>query len=103
VIETEGLLIPVNRRLLVEVHRPPDAKTESGVLLPEDFKKHTEKYARVTIVAAASSCHETYLDHVSGDAIVEKSMIEELPVGPRVVSMILENYVLALVRGTDGS
>ena len=102
-LEAKGLLIPVNRRLLVEVHHPPDAKTEFGVLLPEDFKKHTEKYARVTIVAVASSCHETYLNHVNGDAMVERSMIEDLQVGPHVISMILENYVLALVRETDES
>ena len=99
----KDLVTPVNRRLLVEIHTLPDMKTTSGVLLPEDFEKHTEKYARVTIVATATDCHEAYLAHIGRDAIVEKSMIENLQVGSRILNMVLENYVLALVRETDES
>jgi hypothetical protein len=101
--EIRDLLIPVNRRLLVEIHNPPDTKMKSAVLLPEEFKKHTEKYARVTIMAAASSCHESYLDHLGRDAIIEKSMIEDFQVGPHSVNMILENYVLALIKEKNES
>ena len=101
--EAKNLLIPVNRRLLVEVHSPPDAKTKSGVLLPEEFKKHTEKYARVTIMAVASSCHDSYLNHLNRDAIVEKSMIEDLQVDSHSINMILENYVLALIKEKNES
>ncbi len=95
---TTDHLIPVNRRLLVEVHKKEEPRTTAGVLLPEDFNRHAEKYVRVTILAAASNCHKSYLDHLNQDAIVEKSMIEDLEVGSRPMTMIQENYVLVLVK-----
>ena len=96
-------LIPVNRRLMIEEQKHLENRTEFGVLLPEDFKKHSERYVKVAIVSVAADCREIYLNHVGLDAIVEKSMIEELHIGACTVSMVLENYVIALLRETNES
>ena len=93
-----NLLVPTNRRLLVEPLAPGDEKTESGVLLPDGFNKTEDKYTRVKVISAASSCAEVFSSHITKDVIVEKSMIEEFYVAGTKFNLVLENYVLALVK-----
>jgi len=96
--DNRELLVPVNRRLLIKVEDLNPAETKSGVLLPDDFNKESDTYIRAKIVAAAPDCNGAYVNHLDKDVVVEKSMIEEFTVGANSVKMILENYVLALVK-----
>jgi co-chaperonin GroES (HSP10) len=43
---------PVNRHILVG-YAPPQEKTDSGILLPDDYKPPTEDYLVVDVLAVA--------------------------------------------------
>ena len=94
---------PVNRHLLIVPHF---AKKESGIFLPEDnTRKEGMRHVVATVVDVASDCNETYkiygkdmMPH-GRDIIVDSAMIEEIPYKGKSFYLILENYVVGLLRG----
>ena len=98
---------PVNRHLLIVPHfAKKEDKTESGIFLPEDnTRKEDVRHIVATVVDVASDCNETYkiygkdmLPH-GRDIIVDSAMIEEIPYKGKSFYLILENYVVGLLRG----
>jgi co-chaperonin GroES (HSP10) len=66
---------PVNRHILVD-YSPPEAKPESGILLPDDYVAPTEDYITVDVLGWA----EDVCIPVHGNAkiIIDKKMLQEI-------------------------
>ena len=66
------MLNPVNRHILVDYH-PPQEKTDSGILLPDDYKAPTEDYVVVETLAVANDvsfpCEKGY------NLVIDKKMV----------------------------
>jgi len=93
-------LKPVNRHLLVIPHRA-EKKTESGVLLPEDFKPQEDRYVVATVMDVASDCNSVFRCVRSAPntrVVIDNTMVEEVRVRNKVHYLILENYVVGLLR-----
>jgi len=93
---------PVNRYISIVPHFEKN-ESDSGVLLPDDFKKEEARYIRATVVNVANDCKEDfrklkYGRNPKGEIVVDKSMIEEVDVGDKKHYVILENYVLGIYR-----
>lgn len=100
-------LKPVNRHLAIVPHFKQE-ETESGVLLPEDFKKEESRFIKATVIDVATDCKEDfkslrYASVGTKEVVIDKSMIEEIEVGEKTHYMILENYVVGIYRRPDES
>jgi len=83
-----------------------EEETASGILLPEDTRaKEGNRYIVATIIDVASDCHDTFKKFKKGtftedrEMIIDSTMIEEIPYKGKSFYLILENYVVGLLRG----
>jgi co-chaperonin GroES (HSP10) len=96
-------LRPVNRHLLIVPHIVKE-EDESGILLPEDYKPKEDEYIAATVVDVASDCGPHFLNLRRGafdnrrDIIIDRSMIEEVKYKDKTFFLILENYVVGMLR-----
>ena len=98
---------PVNRHLLIVPHfQAKEDKTESGIFLPEDNRpRENVRHIAATVIDVAPDCNDTFRKYAKGlvphsrDIIVDSAMIEEIPHRGKSFYLILENYVVGLLRG----
>lgn len=102
-------LRPVNRHLslVLSPEKEPD-KEQSKVLLPDNYSAKKDKYTLATVVDVSSDCSEAFksLVHVPSETrkvIVDRSMIEEVVVGDRTHHLVLENYVVGIIKDINES
>ena len=98
-------LKPVNRHLVIVPHVQKN-ETNSGVLLPEDFTQEEDRYISASVVDIASDCSSDFqrlrrISHESGVVVVDRGMVEEVTLNNKTHYIILENYVIGILRGLD--
>jgi len=97
-------LKPVNRHLLVFPHIREEKKEDaSGILLPEDYKPLSDKYVSATVLDVAPDCSTSFLrlKRDNGEIIVDRGMIEKVHYKGKDFHVVLENYVVGVLRGID--
>lgn len=85
---------PVNRHILVD-YSPPEAKPESGILLPDDYVAPTEDYVTVDVLGWADDV--VIPVHEKAQVIIDKKMLEKITVEHSNYYLILENYVIGVI------
>jgi co-chaperonin GroES (HSP10) len=100
-------LKPVNRHLVIIPHKKQN-ETESGVLLPENFVRdeNEHRYITATVIAAAADCSIVFqrLNNRSGEErliVIDEKMIEDVVLDDKTYYIILENYVVGILRGLN--
>ena len=98
---------PVNRHLLIVPHVQKN-ETNTGVLLPEDYKPEQNKYIEATVIDVADDCARHFkflgygkIDSAEKKIVIDRSMIEEVSLADTTHYMILENYVVGVYRRTN--
>ncbi len=99
-------LKPVNRHLLVIPHKEEKQEEQTGVLLPEGYTPNREKYALATVVDVSVDCSKQFLNLSTSSVgskvvVVDNSMLEEVKVNDKTHCLILENYVVGILRNID--
>lgn len=88
------MLRPVNRHILVE-YSPPQEKTDTGILLPDDYKAPEQNHIIVQVLGVAE---DVSFRCEKGDKIViDKKMLDELSIEHSTYYTILENYVIGVI------
>ena len=88
------MLRPVNRHILVN-YSPPQEKTETGILLPDDYKAPEQNHIIVEVLGVAE---DVSFRCKKGDKIViDKKMLDELSIEHSTYYTILENYVIGVI------
>ena len=88
------------------VPHPSEEGEASSVLLPDDYKPQEDRFIIATVVDVAPDCAIQF-QNLRGEPfnersiVVDRSMIEEISVKGKVSHLILENYVVGLLRGLD--
>ena len=85
---------PVNRHILVD-YSPPEAKPESGILLPDDYVAPTEDYVTVDVLGWADDV--VIPVHEEAQVIIDKKMLEKITIDRSNYYLILENYVIGVI------
>ena len=88
---------PVNR--YIQINLPEVVvQTTSGIVLPEDFKPAEERYGTAEVVSYAADVR--FKDQLLNNAqvIVDKSMIEEITINNSKINVVLDNYVVGIVK-----
>lgn len=96
---------PTNRHLLILPHVSKN-ETNSGVLLPEDYKPEEQRYIQATVIDVAPDCdkqfrHLRYGNMGSNKIVIDRSMVQEVCLKDKTHYLILQNYVVGLFRGPD--
>ena len=93
---------PVNRHLSVIPHFPEESDA-SGVLLPEDYERPMEKYITATVLDYAKDCNPairaiSLRQSPPQEIVVDRAMIEEITICGKSYYVILENYVVGVLK-----
>lgn len=99
------VLKPVNRHLTIIPHVKKN-ETQTGVLLPDDFKQEEDRYVTATVLDVSTDCSPAFqkMRDRSPDSkvvVVERSMVEEIVVADKSYFTVLENYVVGILRGAN--
>tara|TARA_Y100000310_G_scaffold77027_1_gene73534 strand:- start:37249 stop:37536 length:288 start_codon:yes stop_codon:yes gene_type:complete len=89
-------LEPVNRYLLIQEIEKVEEEKSSAVLLPDGLMTQKPVHEYYEVLNKAGDCN---IDVESGDfVVVSNNMVERFKFKEAEQLMILENYVLAVVR-----
>lgn len=92
------MLHPVNRYIHINVVEKPPSHTHSTIVLPEDFQPIEDKYIEAQVLSWATDVRfENDLEKGSR-IIVDKSMIEEISVNNEKINIVLDNYVVGIIK-----
>lgn len=89
---------PVNRYLHIEISPTTSPETESGILLPNDFKPAEEKYTSAMVISSAEDVKFADLLTNGTNVLVDKSMIENVNFLGKSIDVVLENYILGILH-----
>jgi len=108
---TSAIILPTNRHLLIFPHnlqlKEGYEENELGIILPQDYKEGPPRHTVVTILDVAPDVASVFRDYKKGtmqsvrEAIVLFSMIEDFEYKGKKYYTILENHVVALVKGIE--
>ena len=87
---------PVNRYVHIVIEDESENKTESGVVLPDDFKIHDDKFVSAHVVSWADDVRFSERLSSGANVIVDKSMIEEINVDSKLFTVIQDNYIIGI-------
>lgn len=88
---------PLNRYIEIEVEPTRAPQTESGILLPNDFKVEEARHACVKVKSWDKEVRFANSLNKNSYLIVDKSMVENVTVNGETINLILDNYVLGLL------
>ena len=88
---------PVNRYLHIELPPVRGENDASTILLPSDFKPTEERYVVAKVNAWADDVRFADSLRVEIEVVVDKSMVEEIMIHNRQLTMIQDNYIIAIV------
>ena len=87
---------PVNRYIEIEVQPKEQPQTDTGILLPSDFKVEEARHACVKVKSWDAEVRFSDSLNENSWIVVDKSMIEEVNVSGNTINLVLDNYVLGL-------
>ena len=79
------MLRPVNRHILVD-YSPPQENTDSGILLPDDYKPPTEDYVVVDVLAVSEDV--SIRCNTDDQIVIDKKMLQEISVNHSIYYVI---------------
>ena len=85
---------PVNRHILVD-YTPPQEKSDSGILLPDDYKAPEQNHVVVEVLGVADDV--SFGCKKGNKIIIDKKMLDVLTVDHSTYYTILENYVIGVM------
>ena len=88
---------PVNRYLSIELPDAPQPATESGIMLPADFKPKEERYVMAAVLEWAADVRFKDELEIGTKIIVDKSMVEEINTKNETINIVLDNYIIGIV------
>ena len=100
-------LKPANRHLLIVPHVQKN-ETNTGVLLPDDYKQEEARYIEASVVDVADDCDKQFrhlrLGNIENNRVViDRTMVEEVKLKDKTHFLILENYVVGVYRRANES
>ena len=87
---------PFNRHILVK-RMPRQETEETGILLPEDYKRKESLYEVVTVVECSPDCAFRDSAPAGAQIAVVSRFLEDISFANLTYTVILENHVLGRV------
>ena len=89
---------PVNRYIQLDLTNQDENKTESGILLPDEYKPAEDSYVTATVINFSEDVK--YADKLEKGSVVvvDKKMIEAIKFADKSINVVLENYILGIIN-----
>lgn len=88
---------PVNRYIQISVPEIIPPTTESGIVLPEDFNSKVEHHVIASVVSWAEDVRFAKDLKEGIEIVVDNSMIEKITVKEGQLSVVQDNYIIAIL------
>jgi|ETNvirnome_2_130_1030620.scaffolds.fasta_scaffold16410_2 co-chaperonin GroES (HSP10) len=88
---------PVNRHIQIELSPPTAVDAETTILLPADFKPKEERHVVATVVSWADDVRFAENLKEGIEIVVDNSMIEQININNSQLSVIQDNYIIAIL------
>jgi len=89
---------PVNRYIQVKILEPEPTQTSTGILLPNDYEPKEERYVQASTLSWSPDVRFAQELSPNSKIIIDRSMIEEVNSNGCMMHLILDNYVLGLIK-----
>ena len=89
---------PVNRYVEIQLSEQEPNETQSGILLPDDFKPTEERYAVANVISAADDVKFLKSLEEGCSIILDKTMVENINFGGESINVVLENYIVGIIN-----
>jgi len=88
---------PVNRYLHIDIEEKQDNQTDTGILLPDNFKPNEQRYVCAKVVSISDDVK--FRDDIKQGSriVVDKTMVEEINFIDKSINVVLENYILGVM------
>ena len=88
---------PVNRYILIDMEEEAENITQTGILLPDDFKaEDDDKFVTANVLSWADDVRFAEKLCSKASVVVDKSMVEEINVDNQLFTIIQDNYVVGI-------
>ena len=88
---------PVNRYIQIDLKNEEENKTDSGILLPDEYKPTEETYVTATVVNFSDDVKYASKLSKGSIVVVDKKMIEAINFADKSINVVLENYILGIL------
>jgi len=88
---------PVNRYIQINVPEIIPPTTESGIVLPDDFNPTPMRYTLASVISWADDVRFAENLKEGTKIIVDNSMIEQIDINDSQLSVIQDNYIIAIL------
>ena len=93
---------PLNRHIYIRIPETGTKTSDTGVLLPSDYKPEEETYGMVQALAWAKDVRFADRLQKMSNLLVHKKMIEEIKLADLTFNIIQDNYVVGILGFTPG-
>ena len=88
---------PVNRYIQIDLKNEEENKTDSGILLPDEYKPTEETYVTATVINFSDDVKYASKLSKGSTVVVDKKMIEAINFADKSINVVLENYILGIL------
>ncbi len=88
---------PVNRYIQINIPEVIPPTTESGIVLPDDFNPKAEHHVIASVVSWAEDVRFAKELKEGIEIVVNNSMIEKITVKEGQLSVVQDNYIIAIL------
>jgi co-chaperonin GroES (HSP10) len=92
------LFKPVNRYVAIKLADQRENMTESGIMLPADFKPKEERYVAAQVINWSPEVRFEEDLAVGTIVVVDKSMVEEINIKNETINIVLDNYIVGIIQ-----
>ena len=92
------MIQPVNRYIHVLLPPPMVKVDDTTILLPADFKPQEERHVVATVQTWASDVRFGAQLSEGAKIIIDKSMVEEIMFRGELITVIQDNYIIAILH-----
>ena len=89
---------PYNRHLVVDLIEEKAEKQDSLVVLPTDYKKPANPFAKAIIINVADDSKFSKSLQLNDTVLVERRMLHKVEISDHSFYLILENYVYGRIN-----
>tara|TARA_Y100000034_G_scaffold135936_1_gene209887 strand:+ start:2116 stop:2394 length:279 start_codon:yes stop_codon:yes gene_type:complete len=88
---------PVNRYIHIQIPEIRTPERTSGIVLPADYSPVQETHVSAKVKGWAADVRFSTDLKKDCEIIIDRSMIEEIIVNKEKITMVLDNYVIAII------
>tara|TARA_R110000765_G_scaffold213290_2_gene318346 strand:+ start:523 stop:804 length:282 start_codon:yes stop_codon:yes gene_type:complete len=89
---------PVNRYVQITAMKKETEESDTGILLPADFKPKESRHRTASVVSWADDVRFAETLVVGAKIVIDNTMVEQINTANGQINVIQDNYVIAILN-----